>query len=580
MEYGIADILELIGALGLFLFGMKFMSDALLDLAGDRMRSILSRMTSNRFKGVFIGFLITASIQSSSATTLMVVSFANAALLSLPQAIGVIMGANIGTTVTAWLITLLGFKVSMGSIALPLVGLGLAITFAKRQGWKHFGHFVIGFALLFLGLDFLKEAVPDIQQNPGILSFLEGYADMGFGSVLLFLLIGTLLTMILQSSSATMAITLLMTAKGWIPFELAAAMILGENIGTTITANIAAFMGNFHARRTALAHLLFNVFGVLWMLAAFYPFLKAVAWAGQQMGGASPYLSAAAVPAGVSLFHTTFNVVNTLLLVWWVKPIAQLVRWWVPEKPEKEKAMEEPKYLSEEALGYPETAVAALEQETRYLFEHAVFEIVAHAVHLHREDIFSDRKSRKVVRDSRKDLKVNVRELYLTKVKRIYSQIIAFATRAQSELELSGELHRRVGQIKWANRTMVETIKEAQELHRNASRYLSGTHPVMQREYDTFRKRVVKVLRAIRELAASEDQESSDARMDRLATEARKGAEEGHLSLDHLIREQEITPEMASSLFNDYDYLNDLIQKLIAVARWLYRNADPDPGRD
>lgn len=580
MEYGIADILELIGALGLFLFGMKFMSDALLDLAGDRMRSILSRMTSNRFKGVFIGFLITASIQSSSATTLMVVSFANAALLSLPQAIGVIMGANIGTTVTAWLITLLGFKVSMGSIALPLVGLGLAITFAKRQGWKHFGHFVIGFALLFLGLDFLKEAVPDIQQNPGILSFLEGYADMGFGSVLLFLLIGTLLTMILQSSSATMAITLLMTAKGWIPFELAAAMILGENIGTTITANIAAFMGNFHARRTALAHLLFNVFGVLWMLAAFYPFLKAVAWAGQQMGGASPYLSAAAVPAGVSLFHTTFNVVNTLLLVWWVKPIAQLVRWWVPEKPEKEKAMEEPKYLSEEALGYPETAVAALEQETRYLFEHAVFEIVAHAVHLHREDIFSDRKSRKVVRDSRKDLKVDVRELYLTKVKRIYSQIIAFATRAQSELELSGELHRRVGQIKWANRTMVETIKEAQELHRNASRYLSGTHPVMQREYDTFRKRVVKVLRAIRELAASEDQESSDARMDRLATEARKGAEEGHLSLDHLIREQEITPEMASSLFNDYDYLNDLIQKLIAVARWLYRNADPDPGRD
>ena len=556
------------------------MSDALLDLAGDRMRSILSRLTSNRFKGISTGFLITATIQSSSATTLMVVSFANAALLSLPQAIGVIMGANIGTTVTAWLITLLGFKVSMSAIALPLVGLGLGITFSKKQVWKDLGHFIIGFALLFIGLDFLKEALPSIDENPGILAFLRDYTEMGFGSVLLFLLIGTLLTMLLQSSSATMALTLVMTAQGWIPFELAAAMILGENIGTTITANIAAFMGNFQARRTALAHLLFNIFGVLWMLAIFYFFLDAVAWAEQQLGGASPYLTVAAVPAAVSLFHTSFNVVNTLLLVWWVHPIARLVQWWIPERPEKEKAIEEPKFLSEEALDYPETAIAALEQETRYLFEHAVFEIVAHAVHLHRDDIFSDRKSKKVVRDSREDMQIDVRELYLTKVKRIYGRIIEFAIRAQAKLELSGEQHRRIGQIKWANRTMVEIIKNAQELHRNVSKYLDQSNPVMSGEYDSFRKRIVKVLRAIHGYGSEADSEKYLEKMYRLEQNAIIGMEVGNMQLDKLIRKQMITPEMAASLFNDYDYLNDIIHKMIAVAKWLYGGADAGPDQN
>ncbi|MBT8385637.1 MAG: Na/Pi symporter, partial [Bacteroidia bacterium] len=259
MQYGFYEFLQLFGSLGLFLFGMKVMSDSLMSLAGDKMRNILATMTSNRVYGILTGFFITSIIQSSSATTLMVVSFSNASLLTLVESIGVIMGANIGTTITAWLITILGFKVSMSAIALPLVGLGFTFTFAKKENIKNWGGFIIGFAVLFIGLQFLKDAVPNINDNPQMLEFLTKYTDAGFWSVLLFLFIGTLLTIVIQSSSATMALTLIMTAQGWIPFDLAAAMVLGENIGTTITANLAAIVANYHAKRTARAHLLFNI---------------------------------------------------------------------------------------------------------------------------------------------------------------------------------------------------------------------------------------------------------------------------------------------------------------------------------
>ncbi len=231
MTFGPGDILTILGSLGLFLYGMKVMSDALMEVAGDRMRTILASLTSNRFFAVFTGFLITAVIQSSSATTLMVVSFVNATLLTLTEAVGVILGAHIGTTITAWLITLLGFKVSMSAIALPLVGFGFLMLFSKKNRTRQWGQFLIGFAILFIGLQFMKEAVPDIKQNPDVLAWLTSYTDMGFLSVLLFLAIGTLLTVIIQSSSATMALTLVMCYEGWIPFDLAAAMVLGENIG-------------------------------------------------------------------------------------------------------------------------------------------------------------------------------------------------------------------------------------------------------------------------------------------------------------------------------------------------------------
>ena len=354
MDYSFFDFLTLIGSLGLFLYGMKIMSEGLQKVAGDKMRGILSAMTSNRVTGVLTGVLITALIQSSSATTVMVVSFVNAGLLSLAQSIGVIMGANVGTTVTAWIISLFGFKVDISAFAIPLIGLSIPLIFSEKSRRKSIGEFLMGFAFLFMGLDYLKDSVPDLQSNPQILAFLQNYTSMGYTSLLIFLGIGSLLTVIVQSSSATVAITLIMCTKGWIPFDMAAAMILGENIGTTITANIAAIPANASAKRAAIAHLMFNVFGVLWVMALFYPFTQMVSWIVTNYGPGDPHQMTeflanldsrtislitsnaelsdpklialqkqllslqVSVSYGLSLFHTMFNIANICIMVWFV----------------------------------------------------------------------------------------------------------------------------------------------------------------------------------------------------------------------------------------------------------------------
>ena len=336
MEYGIIETLTLLGSLGIFLFGMKLMSESLQKVAGEKMRSILAAMTSNRLKGIFTGFLITAVIQSSSATTVMVVSFVNAGLLSLIESVGVIMGANIGTTVTAWLISILGFKVKMSAIAIPLIGLGFPLMFSKNTKRKAWGELVIGFSLLFIGLQYLKDAVPDLKNNSDVLSFVGNYIDMGYFSLLIFLLIGSLLTVIIQSSSATMALTLVLCFKGVIPFEMAAAMVLGENIGTTITANLAAMVANVSAKRAARAHFIFNTFGVIWIMILFYPFTQLINWFVVESGADSPYTNPASIPIALSIFHTGFNITNVLVLGWFAPLIVKIVEKIIPDKEEDE----------------------------------------------------------------------------------------------------------------------------------------------------------------------------------------------------------------------------------------------------
>ena len=321
-------VLTLLGSLGLFLYGMTLMSEALQKVAGDKLRNILAAMTSNSLSRILTGLFITAVIQSSSATTVMVVSFVNAGLLSLVQSIGVIMGANIGTTFTAWLISLLGFKADIAILAIPLIGFGFAFMMCKAKKKKSIGELIIGFSLLFLGLSFLKESVPDLQNSPEVLAFLQQWTNYGFGSTLMFVGIGTILTIVLQSSSATMALTLVMCNNGWIPFEMGAAMVLGENIGTTITANIAASVANVSARRAAMAHSVFNVFGVIWVLILFHPFLFVVSKIITAMGLDNPLVAGASsnsVLYGISMVHTLFNVCNALILVWFTNQIAQFV---------------------------------------------------------------------------------------------------------------------------------------------------------------------------------------------------------------------------------------------------------------
>ena len=328
--------LELIGALGLFLYGMKVMSDALQKLAGDKMRGILSKMTSNRLSGVITGVGITTLIQSSSATTVMVVSFVNAGLLKLSGAIAVIMGANIGTTVTAWIISLLGFEFSTTLIVFPLIAVATPLLFIKKR--KSLGEFFVGFALLFMGLEALKNGVPDFTQPEyaEVLNFIGSLSDYGYLSILLFVLIGTILTVIVQSSSAMMAVTLVMCSQGLIGFEVAAALVLGENIGTTITANMAALMANATAKRAARAHLVFNLIGVCWILILFKPFLFFISKFMLATKGIDPMQSAAAIPVALSCFHSFFNLLNTSVLVWFIPSIEKLVNKMVPANDEEE----------------------------------------------------------------------------------------------------------------------------------------------------------------------------------------------------------------------------------------------------
>lgn len=343
--------------MALFLYGMKTMSEGLQKLTGNKLRNILSAMTKNRLTGVLTGLLITALIQSSTATTVMVVSFVNAGLLSLVQSIGVIMGANIGTTLTAWIIAFFGFgKLSISALSIPLMGLALPLIFSSKNGRKSLGEFIFGFAFLFMGLDLLQNSMPDLQNNPEVLAFLQNFTDRGIVSVLFFLLVGTILTVIVQSSSATVALTLIMAAKGWIDFPSAAAMVMGENLGTTLTANIAAIPANISAKRAAFAHFIFNVLGLVWLTIVFNYFVDLV---DTIIGGAtsfhprgmtsflgslspeeyrqittlskselSPALVAlqdqylnyqASTSYGLSLFHTLYNICNVAIMIWFVK---------------------------------------------------------------------------------------------------------------------------------------------------------------------------------------------------------------------------------------------------------------------
>lgn len=318
-SWGLFKLLVLIGSLGMFIYGMKIMSEGLQQAAGSKLRNLLGSITSNRVSGVLTGFGITSIVQSSSVTTVMTVSFVNAGLMTLTQSAGVMMGANIGTTITGWLINIFGFKVSIGEYALVFIAIGAPFLFIGKKKMKAWASAIIGFALLFMGLSFLKDAVPDLKEDSALVQFFINYKDIPFISTILFILLGTLITIIIQSSSAAMALTMTLVAGGVIPFEVAAAMILGENIGTTITAELASTIGNVHAKRSARIHSMFNIIGVGWAILVFPFFLDAIKWAMHEMGSGDPFTNPKEYAnTGLAILHTSFNTINVLILIWFV----------------------------------------------------------------------------------------------------------------------------------------------------------------------------------------------------------------------------------------------------------------------
>ena len=399
MEYSFLKFLCLLGAVGLFLYGMKVMSEGLQKAAGDRLRGILSAMTKNRFTGTLTGCAITALIQSSSASTVMVVSFVNAGLMTLSQSMAVIMGANVGTTFTAWIIALFGFKMDIAAVTLPLIGLAVILLFTNKSKAKSLGEFLIGFSFLFMGLSMISDNVPDLQSNPEMFAVLKNYASMGIPSILIFALVGLVVTMVIQSSAATFAITLIMCSKGWITFDLACALVLGSNIGTTITPILASLSGNTAAKRTAMGHLLFNLLGTIWCLCIFVPFADFNAWLTEAIGQGDPtqlyrYVTnleitdpdtynhlfdnslpqghealvnilkmQTSVSFGLSIFHTTFNLVNLSIMIWFTNLYVKIVERLVPAKKHGEDEEFSLKFISRGLLNASELNIAQAEKE-------------------------------------------------------------------------------------------------------------------------------------------------------------------------------------------------------------------------
>ena len=398
MDYSIFDLFGLLGAVGLFMYGMKVMSEGLQKAAGDRLRNILSAMTRNRFTGLLTGFVITALIQSSSASTVMVVSFVNAGLMNLGQSMAVIMGANVGTTFTAWIIALFGFKVNISAFVLPLIGIAVVLLFMNKSKTKSIGEFLIGFSFLFMGLDMISTHVPDLQSNPEMFAVLKEYASLGLPSILIFCLVGLLVTAVIQSSAATFAITLIMCSKGWITFDLACAIVLGSNIGTTITPILASMSGNVAAKRASMGHLLFNLLGTVWCLCVFVPFANMNAWLTESIGQGDPnalyhYVTGLeatspeiynhlfdnslpqghealsniaamqmSVSFGLSIFHTTFNLVNVVIMIWLTNVYVKIVEWLVPSKRRDDEEFTL-KFISRGLLNASELNIAQAEKE-------------------------------------------------------------------------------------------------------------------------------------------------------------------------------------------------------------------------
>ncbi len=476
------QLLTLLGALGMFLYGMNLMSAGLQKAAGSKMRNFLTAMTSNPFKGVLSGLGITTVIQSSSATTVMTVGFVNAGLLTLSQAVGVIMGANIGTTITAWIVAFFGFKADISLFAVPLMALGFILSLSKRDQRRHISELIIGFSLLFLGLSLMKESVPDLRETPEVLAFIQNWTSYGFGSVLIFLVFGTLLTLVLQSSSATMALTLIMVNMGWIPFEMGAAMVLGENIGTTITANIAAAVGNANARRAALAHTFFNLFGVCWALIFFRPFLELVGTTITWMGLPNPMdISHSATLAmtseesmatlyGVSMLHSLFNIFNTMILIWFVKLIVKIVTTIIRDKKSVDEDSVKLKFIDAGPLSTAELSIGQARNEVIHFAEisRRIVEFVRRAVNAKSEKEFEDMRQRLVKYEEISDRieyeiaqflnalpEDSISEQTRTETKRMYKII--------GELESLGDSGESIGRILMRRNSHSKVFTEVQK---------------------------------------------------------------------------------------------------------------------
>ena len=553
-----------IGAgVAVLLFGMIMLEEGFKVFTKGPLQNFLKNATNKLYKSISAGALVTALIQSSSLVSVITISFISAGLISLSGGIGLIFGANIGTTATAWLVAGFGLKIKISSLAMPMLIFGLIFSFKKNVTYKGIGNVLAGLGFFFLGIHYMKEGFDVFK---GYID-LSQFAVSGFLGALIYTGLGIIITTILQSSSATLALILTALSVGQIEYENALALAIGANVGTTITAVLGSLSSNSAGKRLAVAHLIFNFFTGLIALVFIFPLANLVNYLSGFLN-----FSETDYTLKLALFHTIFNVLGVVIMIPFIKKLETFLLKLFKES--ENKGIEEPKYLNEAILEFPGTLISSVLNESKYLFKNAIFEIVAHALKIHRDDIKSDIKIKKIIKESDAQIKVDVEELYYSKVKNIYGQIISFATRGQQELKLTKRQNNRLSELRLANRRMVEIIKDTRELEKNVSLFLESDNKYIKKEYNKFRKKVVKVLRVVYLFRKNEDKDEYFKQLMKLKKEAKTALHSDNKSIDKLIRKNLITTDMASSLVNDHSNVNDLIKKLIQVAELLYSEKD------
>jgi len=547
----------------ILLFGMIMLEEGFRVFTKGPLQNLLKKATDKLYKSISVGALVTALIQSSSLVSVITISFISAGLISLAGGLGLIFGANIGTTATAWLVAGFGLKIKISALAMPMIVFGIIFTFQKKNSLKGIGNVLAGLGFFFLGIHYMKEGFDVFKEYID----LRQYAVPGFLGVIIYTGIGIIITTILQSSSATLALILTALSAGQIEYENALALAIGANVGTTITAVLGSLSSNVAGKRLAGGHLIFNVVTGVVALALIYPLANLVNKISELVQiGATDYT------LKLALFHTIFNILGVIIMIPFIKKLERLLLKFFKDKTGQD--VDEPKYLNEAVLQFPGSAISSLINESKYLYKNAIFEIVAHALNIHRDDIKSDKKVKIIVKTSTEDMHIDVEDIYYKKVKTIYGEIIRYATTAESKLKLNKRQVSTISGIKVANRKMIEIIKYVRELNKNITLSLNLDNMYMQKEYDDFRKKLTKVLRIIYLFRKAEDSEEYARKLSKLKNEAKENIRHSNKSIDKLIREDLINAEMASSLFNDFTNVNEIIKKLIEVAELLYGKKD------
>ncbi len=555
---------EIAAGIAILLFGMITLEEGFNSFASGPLQSALRKSTDNLFKSIGLGYASTAILQSSSLISIIVITFLSTGLITLKAGIGIILGANIGTTATAWLVALVGLKVDISGLAMPLLAFGIVLVLQKSKRIKGIGQVLAGLGFFFMGVFFMKNGLDAYKDTIDLAEFsLQGV----FG-LFLYTFIGILMTVILQSSSATMALILTALAVGQITYTNSLALAIGANVGTTITAIIGSISSNISGKRLAGAHLIFNLATGLVALVFINQLAQTVDLIASWLN-----ISDDNFTFKLAIFHSVFNVLGLLLMLPFIHSLINLLHR-VFKEPEIEERIEQPRFIDENSLKYPQTALHAAYNESKRLLEKVAFEIIAHGLNLHRTDIKSEKKLKHVVRTSRREIEVNIDEQYELKVKTIYGKIIQYATLAQSQLSLSPELTQQFSNIKIANRNIVEAIKALNDIRSNMNAFLISHNEPIRHEYDQLRKRISKILRLIQLVKRAPNPSSYTEKLTRLKKSAKEEDSLLDGTLNKLIQERKITNSMASSLANDSHNVSIIIQKLIEATELIYIHSD------